>query len=332
VDVFVFTDNPKLKKAIESASKSKNFRISIFPVDSIKKSVKSGGNPILAYIDCTGLDPDLTNHVKFLSKKENVLVGIIDQKKSAYDVAELFFLGAVDYIGAMDLSEYFTETRFRSVLKYVKNFRKDSEVTHKSTVPHDRREHDHKIARAGWDEIEPGKEYTFQIMFIELDGEKDLEKKYTKKHVHEALSVFTSYINRYITNFQGKIWIWKDLGGIVLFPFNGKECKSVTAGFVIYIYKFLHDVEESHFPNFISFRMAIHLGNVIYAKKETGNIISDTINTVFHIGKKFAEPGRFYITSEVMNYIPPELNQYFLPAGEFEGKSLYRMKKPHFTR
>jgi hypothetical protein len=332
VDVFVFSDSPKIKKLLDSAPRSKNFDVSVYPIEDIKKIVKKPEQPIFVYIDCGGLDHELYTHIGFLSKKENVWFGVIDTKGSVYDVAELFFLGAVDYIGSMDLTEDFTETRFRSILKYINKFRKMADVVAQKPAKQGNHNHAYKIAKTGWDEIEAGKEYTFQIMFIELDGAKDIEKKYAKKHFLEALSAFHGYINKYISNFQGKIWVWKDLGGIVLFPFNGKECKSVTAGFIIYLYKLLHDVEESRFPNFISFRTAVHLGNVVYAKKETGNVISDTINTVFHIGKKFAEPGCFYITDEVYEFMPQQLNHYFIPAGKFEGREIYRMKRPLFLR
>jgi hypothetical protein len=332
VEVFVFSDSTRLKKLIDAAPRSRNFPVALFPVGEIRSRIKKPEKQVFVYIDCAGLDHELYAHLSYLAKKENVWFGIIDARGSVYDVAELFFLGAVDYIGAMDISEDFTETRFRAVLKYVAKYRKASEMPSRASAKSVNHERPYRIARTGWNEIETGKEYTFQIMFIELDGARDIEKRYTKKNLQDALAVFYSYIKKYVTTFQGRIWFWKDLGGIVLFPFTGRECKSVTAGFIIYLYKLLHDVEESRFPNLISFRMAIHMGNVVYAKKETGNVISDTINTVFHIGQKFASPGCFYITDEIQAYMPPQLVHYFVPAGRFEDRAVFSMKHPIFAR
>jgi len=332
VDVFVFSDSAKVKKTTESVKSSKNFPVSVFGISALKKIIKKLDSPVLVYLDCSGMDHVLYDNIRFLTKKENVFFGVIDLKKTVYDISDLFFLGAVDYIGAMDLTEEFTEKRFRTILQYINKFRKSSEHGVRKTETEKQKDFTYKIAKTGWDEIKSGKEYTFQIMYIELDGAKDIEKNYTKKNLHEALSTFFGYINRHVSNFAGKMWIWKDLGGIALFPFNGKECRSAYAGFLMYLYKNLHDIEESKFPNFISFRIAIHLGNVVYSKNDTGNVISDTINSVFHIGVKFADPGNCYITGDVHKFLPAKLNSFFTLTGYFEGREIYKMKRPVFTR
>ena len=122
--------------------------------------------------------------------------------------------------------------------------------------------------------------------------------------------------------------MWLQYGGIALFPFNGRECESVYCGFRIMLYKLMHDVEESLFPNFISFRIALLLGNITYQDNDTGNVISDSINTIFHLGRKHAEKGNFYITEEILQFTPKSLLKFFTPIGNFEDISLYKMRRP----
>lgn len=90
----------------------------------------------------------------------------------------------------------------------------------------------------------------------------------------------------------------------------------------------MHDVEESFFPNFISFRLALHLGNLRYQEKNTGDVIADSINSICHLGRKYTEPGNFDMTEEVYNYSPLKLKRFFKNAGDFESHSIRRMRRP----
>jgi len=77
----------------------------------------------------------------------------------------------------------------------------------------------------------------------------------------------------------------------------------------------------------LSYRISLHIGNTVYKNRgDTGHIVSDTINSVFHIGQKYAGPGGFYVTQEIFPFIPKGLDAYFIPAGVFEGREIRRMR------
>jgi hypothetical protein len=180
----------------------------------------------------------------------------------------------------------------------------------------------------GWQDIKLGKKYTFEIMFIELDEREEMEKRYGSKNLHAALQVFRKYIERNVNAYRGKIWIWSRYGGIILFPFGVNESSSVICAFRMVMYKFLHDAEESHFPNFISFRIAAHIGSLVYQEKNKGEVVSDSLNSVFHLGQEFTEPGNCSLTEEIFRYAPEVIKSYFKQAGSFEGRTIYKMRMP----
>ncbi len=321
--VIVFSSNTNLIDLI----KSKNLSVVIYAPAQMNKIINNSSDLLLVYVDSSSFNDKLHKKISFLTSKEKVYFGVLDPANEIKDIAELYFSGAVDYISKKQLKNDFGEKRFKRVFQYLEQFRIDyrEEIEIQKTFTKDI---SHITTEKGWQEIVPGSEYTFSIMFIELDGKYDMEKIFGKKNLNVALSVFRKYLERNISYFGGRIWIWFQFGGIALFPFNGRECESVYCGFRIMLYKLMHDVEESLFPNFISFRIALLLGNVTYQENDTGNVISDSINTIFHLGKKHAEKGHFYVTEDILQFAPKPLLDFFTPAGDFEGIPIFRMRRP----
>ena len=173
-----------------------------------------------------------------------------------------------------------------------------------------------------------GREYTFCFMYIELDESVEMERKYGRKTLSKALASFKRFIENAVRPFNGRIWMWTGMGGIILFPFDLRSSDALKCGFRIMLIKSLYDVEESVFPNFLSFRLALHIGNTVYRRGDTGNIISDSLNYIFHLGQQFAEPGNFYITEEMLLISHPAFVEYFYEQGEYEGRKIFRMRIP----
>jgi hypothetical protein len=80
----------------------------------------------------------------------------------------------------------------------------------------------------------------------------------------------------------------------------------------------------------VDFTFALHYGETIYqAPGKTGRVISETINYIFHLGTKKAEPGRLTISSDVPDeVIAPGLKDIFCTAGTFENIPIRHSK--HF--
>ncbi|MBN2535860.1 MAG: hypothetical protein JXB88_23470 [Spirochaetales bacterium] len=330
MEIYFFSDNTTFIKHLSPLKESKKYKVSIFGVSEFKKECKVCKKQLLVYIDISGLDEGYEKTLKFLARKENFFFGVVDCSGKIKDVAECFFLGAVDYIRKIETNEEFYIKRFSRVFKYMTKYRKDFVPVAGNERKPEQNNAIYKIPVNGWQGITSGNEYAFSIMFIEIDGEKELEKKYGRKNYKKALSTFINYIRKHISVFNGRIWFWLSGGGIILFPFDGVKCPAVLCGFRLKLYKHIYDVEESPFPSSISFRIALHIGNLLYFTGDTGEIISETINSVFHVGKIFAEPDNFYITSEVFSFAPAQLKDYFIDAGKFEGRNVLRMKHYRF--
>ena len=128
--------------------------------------------------------------------------------------------------------------------------------------------------------------------------------------------------------FGGRTWIWSRFGGIVLFPFDGRREQAAPCGLSMILYKHLYDIEESRFPHFVSWRMAAHLGEVAWRERATGTLVSDTLNSVFHLGQQFAPAGSFLVTDDIRALAGGSAAGVLPAGGKYEGRRIWRMRRP----
>ncbi len=304
------------------ASLKKGYTLNFFPLEQLKKDFKAIEPDTLVYIDVSSLDEaNRDKTVKLCRKLGNCRVGIIDSKGTVPDIAELFHGGIADYIGKAVYQDGVSAKRLKSILDF-----KQLEIDEKSVSA---ARSDYILSNIGWNNIKPGNEYTFCFMFIELDNQKEIKSIYGGQNFDHFQERFHNLLETLLLPVDGKIWMWMDFGGLALIPFDGKTCDAVLNSFRMILNRRLYLAEFMETNIDISFRIALHIGNTEFKKRgDTGKIVSDTINSIFHLGQKFARPGDYCITSEVFPFIPPGLGKCFLSAGEFEGREIMRMRLP----
>lgn len=325
--VIVFSDNLQVRDSFKArgAGKGEN-SLSFAWWKGFRRLVPALKEPTLCYLDLSGLPGGkLTGALRLLAKNPHLAYGLIDPGGELSDPSRFFHDGAVDYLNRAVLQEGIDSRRLARVWAYSRRVRADSagQATGAAAsgvlyLP----------SGCDWSEVYPGREYTFCILFIELDGKEEMERKYGMGNLNIALSSFRSYIENSVKSSLGRLWYWSSFGGLVLFPFNGKECPAIGCLFRLVLFRHLYDIEESPFPNFLSYRLVLHLGNLVYSDRNVGSVVSESLNSVFHLGQQFARPGGFYLTEEALRFGPPALKPFFLEAGVFEGRKILCMRQP----
>jgi class 3 adenylate cyclase len=179
-----------------------------------------------------------------------------------------------------------------------------------------------------WQGIVAGKEYRFAFLFVETDQADELKKRYEAEHVAKALESFRAYVDGIVTQHGGRLWMWSRFGGLSLFPLRDSSCPVVICGLRIMLSQIFHDVEQSQLPRPLSFRMALSVGSTVYHETDTGGIVSDAINSIFHLGRRYTRPGRFVMTGEAAFLIPEPLREHCVEEGTFEGRRILRLLRP----
>ncbi|KPJ88688.1 MAG: hypothetical protein AMS17_04540 [Spirochaetes bacterium DG_61] len=325
MNIAVFSDSKQIASSFTHLQEKKGFTLSVYPCDTLKSRIKELEKSVFIYVDLSLYEEgERVRTLRYLAGRKGLHYGIVDPKGAIKDVALLFFSGASDYIGKELLREGMSTARMKKALLTVQKQlveTKDRALTPVSSalIP----------SGKSWKEIKSGKEYTFSLMFIELDHHGEFRKNLGEDLINAVTSSFKKLVEKRMVMDGGRIWIWNDFGGLILFPFDGVECAAVLSCFRLMLNRKLIHAEELPCRVPFSFRIVLHIGNTVYRQKgKTGTLVSDSINSIYHLGKKFARPGNFYITKEVFRYIPEKLKPYFLSAGEYEGFAVLRMKLP----
>ena len=320
MDIQVFSDDSSLRKCFDPLNRSRTYATEFKGIDELKTSLKEISSPTVIYLDITSYsDEERRRLLKSLAKLTILRFGILDPHKKAADIAELFHLGAIDYIDAKISSV--DATRIRSALS-IFTFDEEEETGNKIV-----QNTEWILSGSTWKGIKSGQEYTFCFLFVEIDLVPEWKEKSGQAHLDQVVASFRKHIERHLEPLKGRIWMWMDLGGVLLFPFDGKKCDSILTCTRLVLNRTTISAEEYDYNTEISYRMVLHIGNTLYKTRgKTGTIISDSINFLFHLGQKYADSGGLYLTEPVFNFAPSGLQNTFISAGQFEGIDIYRMR------
>lgn len=328
MNILVFTRSKKLPEKLKLRRRKDVVEdVRFVRLEEFPALLKAATGPTFCYLDISGIEETkISGYLKSLKKKENVLYGIIDPSGKIKDVALLFHEGAVDYLNRRSLENGVGMSRLKTVLDYAQSVH-PTVLAEAAASAEAIRQAPYILSGSDWSSVVPGGEYTFSMMFIELDGKDQMQKRYGAQNLSVALSSFRAYIEGFVKKFGGRLWMWFSFGGIILFPFDAKTCPALTCGFRLMVFKHLYDIEDSHFPHFLSFRIVLQIGNTPYTERDTGHIVSDSLNSIFHLGQQFVRPGNFCVTEEAMRFGHSALRDFFVAADTFEGRKIFRMRR-----
>jgi len=325
VEIVLFTDKPSVEKQFDLLKRSRGFTFLHYPRSELRKTVKNLNRGAFLYLDISGLkDDERSKMLHFMARLKEFRYGIIDTEGAIQDVATLLHDGASDYVNKSVMREKIS----------IKRVRKAVQIHDLGPVPQGKAvktANGQAIIPTGsdWSTVRQGQEYTFGMMYIELDDQSTMKNKMSDSQINTLMSAFKRYIERSIAPLKGRIWIWNDFGGLILFPFDGKRCDAPVVCFRLMLSRMIFSVEDTGLDRIFSYRIAFHIGNTVFKRKgETGTIVSTSINTIFHLGQKYLHPGQFYITEDALRFTPEGLKKSFLPVGNYEGHDILRMKLP----
>jgi class 3 adenylate cyclase len=299
--------------------------IEIRPLKELKKALASLEMTPLVYLDVRGLaERGKTRLLALISANPKIRFSILDPSGEIADVASVFHAGAVDYIGKRMVSTPPRTKRWNAALHYAQRLGAGYDESSLQGIPLDTQ----AAGADGWAEIQSGHEHSFAFLFVEVDEADELKKRHEPENLAGAMATFREFIERIVTQHGGRLWMWSRFGGLALFPLHERTPFATICGLRILLSSVFYDCEESPLPGRLSFRMALSVGTTVYSDGDTGRIVSDAVNTIFHLGRRFTRPGEFLITADAHDLVPPPLRAFFQPAGVFEGRRIHRMLRP----
>ena len=326
IDIYLFSKNNKTLSYFKKLTHSKSFSFTVYNPDNYKTILRNTDQNTFVYFDINSFDSSERKKViNYLKRQKRFDFGIADPRNLIEDPADLFHHGASDYIGKSIMSEEAKPGRIKNAVNFYSVVSAENDFTEVpvfENLPT-------MLSGHNWDNIEVGNEYTFCMLYIEIDILPEWLNKSGKAHIEEVMDSFYSHLHRIITPLNGRVWMKTDFGGLVLFPYDGSCTPIIIECIKLIMNRIIISAEEYSYSTILTYRMAMDIGNTKYLTSgNTGNIISDSVNFIFHFGKQYAEPGNFYLTGRVKEDIPPGLLDKFHPGDSFHERNIYKMELP----
>jgi len=331
--IYVFTKKEaSLKKAFSKDTE--------FVSGALAKQKFKDGD--ISYIDISGLSAANIKTALTLLKKtcKSSSWGIIDPKGSIKDPAALFFEGAADYLGpdffktskAIDPKRLKTASQWRSILSGSGETAKAEPKGSKGTS--ELIKTGIKLPSAslfpGWKNMKTGKTMPFYLLYCSLQGQVALNSRFGEKAYAQLHQRFVAFLHQNFQDSEGLIWMDSGKDCLFLLPPKAKNAEAAVLSCVrMLISAPLIAVEALSLTIPVNFIFSLHYGSISYSPPgKTGTLVSDAVNYVFHLGPKKAEPGRLTVSGEIPDgSIPRALENFFVSAGEFEGRKIWHTKK-----
>ncbi len=313
--IIIVSDTPEKLVCFSTAKRSKSVEIDFS--DSCDWSSLLERRGIMLYLDLSSFSKrEARRVVNILEGQEGLSYGIIDPEGFIPDPADLFHGGASDYIGPALFGGKLTLNRVLQGMDFYPGGEDDDapEV------------YDDALS---WDDIEEGGEYPFFFLYAELDILPEWKAESASSMISGLLHTFESHLNRVFAPLGGRLWMKSDYGGLYLFPYSSGQSGIISACLQLILNKVLTSTEIFSYGTLLPYHFALDKGHTVYRKKgETGTLISDAVNFIFHLGQQYTTEGNFILSSRMAEHIPRGLEDCFTENGEFADQPLLRMKLP----
>lgn len=323
--VFIFTSAKKIDLGLDAKTLK---LIQLLPLTSVAKHAPSSDD--MSYVDISGKDEkEAAKLIGALKRRcPQSPWGIIDPKGIVQDPAFWFFNGAADYIGTKTMKLGIKGKRFSQVQSYfsVRNGMQTekpvpvSEVK-KLSIPN---------KFAGWNNITSGEVCPFFFLYASFQGKSNIRTRLGENGFNVLKTRLRYLLQQFFSESDALLWMETETDFLFLIPPKVKNARAaVTACLKTLLSVPLVIAEKFGLINFSAdFVFALHYGNTRFkAPGKTGTVISEAVNFIFHLGTKFAKPGRLTISGEVpKESIPDQLHDMFIDAGNFEDSKIIHSK------
>ncbi len=342
--VHLFSNGSRAASAFAALKRSRRYDLEISEPSDPRRALRSCDPEEFVYVDVSHLEgEELVAFARKLARVASCPFGLLHASDGPADPSRLFFAGASDYIGASALELGITTKRMDEVMRFIER----REVEHREALeasasaaataatavdtlgdaaaPDSSR---YILSGSDWDGIESSHEYTFWLLLAELDDISRYANHTSGTYTEELVAAFRKRMTDAVDQYQGRVWIWKKTGGLLLFPFDGSTCNPIVPMMRLVLNRAIADVEHYGLKFESSFRLALHLGNTVFESEgRTGGIISETVNFIFHLGQRYLEPGDVAVTGEAFSFLPSTLKPYFERSASFEGHRIARLRR-----
>jgi len=277
----------------------------------------------LVYLDTAGMDA--ASYKKQLRKLKTLCAGafwgIIDSADLVDDPAELFQEGALDFIGRALLDREPSSARIKRVIDYARR----SGSAECAAVPD---EGPGERIFPGWSTIKPGEDHDFYFLYVSPENQGALKTRLGESGFTVLRDRLKNYIVQVLASAEALVWMQNEASLLLLVPVQEDRSRRI----VEYCLRLLLNLSLVGYEQLgleipLPLVFALHRGHTLFQPPgNTGTVVSEDVNFIFHLGAKKAEARRLTLSAEAKKAIPSRLADLFVAAGSFEGKEILQSR------
>ena len=175
----------------------------------------------------------------------------------------------------------------------------------------------------GWGTLREGKTYEFALLRVDIAGNSELVRRYTKAQVEAVYSMLRDMVTRFVEKREGRIWSWEGDGGLAAFYFIDKTIQATLCGMEIVHDLFLYNLLGRTLPEPLNLRLAVHAGPCRFlrsAKEAAG----ETIRRIELLESAYTQPGCLTVSPGVFTDLGSKLSPLFAPVPGPDNGTLFR--------
>ncbi|MDX9959229.1 MAG: hypothetical protein RBT68_12375 [Spirochaetia bacterium] len=244
---------------------------------------------------------------------------VIDQARIFPDPAVLFWQGAVDYIGAKPAGGIVNPDRLSAIRAYIERL--------ENHVPRTSHHRTHQGSFPGWDALIEGKSYEVCALFTGVWDADGLRTRLGEQRFARFKAAVLGVVNVIIQEHSGLLWIADDQSFLALFP------PEMASQLVISAMRVLANMRLISYEQL---RLEQEVGCLFFCLRrcelpwqkpgQTGTVVSDALNYMYHLGRKFTPPCTIDLVDDLAETLEPRLKAHFHEVGNFENRPIQRFQ------
>mgnify|MGYP001552398546 CR=1 FL=1 len=250
--------------------------------------------------------------------------------KDAADIVTNYFFRKKKLEDLVNVLFGIDNTQFRGKLVILKDVTKLAKAIEENGYVYNKNSKSIQVSekdgkRADFGVCKEGQEYDFAFIDIDIVKNSEVVNKFSYELVKKTYTKIIAYFTNRIEKRKGRIWVWAGDGGIAAFYGDNKCVRAVNAAIDIVAGIPLFNAEHNDLPLDLNVRVAVHKGRCIY-RENKDLLLSDDINFVVHLEKKFTHINSISISENVFQQLSDKHRKFFFPDGLFERRKAYRLK------
>ncbi len=274
----------------------------------VVKQISSAHEQALVFVEWVKDETLNQKLLRALMKRPAKTWAILDPYGLQQDPASLFHLGAFDYLGPEFKKQLPEKARLKKALGWA--------GWEPEVKP--------RIQMADFDPVKPlmGKDYRFCFLLVDFYKPENLRNQLGDKGVALFRNRYKNFLEKLCQDNGGVLWIQQEFTFLVAFSPKSIEM-AVFVGLKLLLSRSLHCIEVFDLRFFVDLRVSMHIGTAPWQPPgRTGQVVSDSINSLFHLGMKRTPANAFSITEDCRDLLPPKVKNLFQNVGEYEGRQI----------